>query len=42
MFNLVVVTTADPFFGEHSGNSWTHESAIMNMVGDFIASLPGE
>ena len=40
--DMVIVTTADPFFGEHSGNSWTHESAIMNMVGEFIKSLPGE
>jgi CubicO group peptidase (beta-lactamase class C family) len=40
--DMVIVTTADPFFGEHSGNSWTHESAIMNMVGKFIKSLPGE
>jgi CubicO group peptidase (beta-lactamase class C family) len=40
--NMVVVTTADPFFGENSGNSWAHESAIMNMVGRFIKSLPAE
>jgi CubicO group peptidase (beta-lactamase class C family) len=40
--DMVIVTTADPFFGEHSGNSWTHESAIMNMVGRFINTLPGE
>jgi CubicO group peptidase (beta-lactamase class C family) len=40
--DMVVVTTADPFFGEHSDNSWKHERAIMNMVGDFVASLPGE
>lgn len=40
--DMVIVTTADPFFGEHSGNSWTHERAIMNMVGRFINTLPGE
>jgi CubicO group peptidase (beta-lactamase class C family) len=40
--DMVIVTTADPFFGEHSGNSWTHESGIMNMVGRFIKTLPGE
>jgi CubicO group peptidase (beta-lactamase class C family) len=40
--DMVIVTTADPFFGEHSGNSWTHESAIMNMVGRFINTLPSE
>ena len=40
--DMVIVTTADPFFAEHSGNSWAHESAIMNMVGRFINTLPGE
>jgi len=40
--DMVIVTTADPFFAEHSGNSWAHESAIMNMVGRFIKTLPGE
>ncbi len=40
--DMVIVTTADPFFGEHSGNSWKHESAIMNVVGRFINTLPGE
>ena len=40
--DMVIVTTADPFFKENSGNSWKHESAIMNMVGKFIKSLPGE
>jgi len=40
--DMMIVTTADPFFAEHSGNSWSHESAIMNMVGRFISTLPGE
>jgi CubicO group peptidase (beta-lactamase class C family) len=40
--DMVIVTTADPFFAEHSGNSWKHESAIMNMVGRFIKTLPVE
>ena len=40
--DMVIVTTADPFFAEHSGNSWKHESAIMNMVGRFIKTLPSE
>lgn len=40
--DMVIVTTAEPFLGEHSGNSWKHESAIMNMVGRFIKTLPGE
>ncbi len=40
--DMVIVTTADPFFGEHSSDSWSHEKAVMNMVGRFIKSMPGE
>ena len=40
--DMVIVTTAYPFFGEHSGDSWKHEKAIMNLVGRYIKSLPGE
>jgi CubicO group peptidase (beta-lactamase class C family) len=40
--DMVIVTTADPFFGQHDGGSWKHERAIMNLVGDFVRSLPGE
>ncbi len=40
--DMVIVTTADPFFGQHDGQSWKHEKATMNLVADFIASLPGE
>jgi CubicO group peptidase (beta-lactamase class C family) len=40
--DMVIVTTADPFFGQHDGQSWKHEKAIMNLVGDFIKSLPNE
>ena len=40
--DMVIVTTADPFFGQHDGQSWKHEKAIMNLVGDFIQSLPQE
>jgi len=38
--DLVVVTTADPFFAQHDGASWKQEKAILNLVGDFIESLP--
>ncbi len=38
--DMVIVTTADPFFGQHDGNSWKHEKAIFNLVGEFIESLP--
>lgn len=40
--DMVVVTTADPFFGQHDGQSWKHEKATINLVGEFINSLPGE
>jgi CubicO group peptidase (beta-lactamase class C family) len=38
--DMVIVTTADPFFGQHDGDSWRHEKATMNLVGEFIHSLP--
>jgi len=41
-FNMIVVTTADPFWQQHDGQSWKHEKAIINLVGEFIKSLPGE
>ena len=40
--DMVIVTTADPFFGQHDGQSWKHEKATINLVGEFIKSLPGE
>jgi CubicO group peptidase (beta-lactamase class C family) len=36
----MVVDTADPFWLEHSGESWRHEKAHISLVADFIASLP--
>lgn len=38
--DMVIVTTADPFFGQHDGDSWKHEKATINLVGEFIESLP--
>ena len=40
--DLVVVTTADPFWLEHSDKSWKHEKATLSLVADFIASLPAD
>lgn len=40
--DMVIVTTADPFFGQHSDESWTHEKATLNLVGNFINSLPSD
>jgi CubicO group peptidase (beta-lactamase class C family) len=38
--DVVIVTTADPFYGQHDGGSWKHEKATINLVGDLIESLP--
>jgi CubicO group peptidase (beta-lactamase class C family) len=40
--DMVIVTTADPFYQEHNDQSWKHEKANLNLVADFIASLPSE
>ena len=41
--DLVVVTTADPFYGPNAhGNAWSHEKAILETVSKFIYSLPSE
>lgn len=40
--DMVIITTADPFFAQHDGNSWHHELAAFNLVGEFIESLPTE
>jgi CubicO group peptidase (beta-lactamase class C family) len=38
---MVIVTTADPFFGyEHHFDSWPDERAVTNVVSEFIRSLP--
>jgi CubicO group peptidase (beta-lactamase class C family) len=39
-FDMVIVTTSYPFYLQHDAESWKHESAIMNLVGEFIKSLP--
>ncbi len=38
--NLIVVTTAEPFWLEHDGQSWKHEKRQLKLVSDFVASLP--
>jgi CubicO group peptidase (beta-lactamase class C family) len=40
--DMVIVTTADPMHGIFGGESWQHEGAINNLVGEFIKSLPKE
>ncbi len=38
--DMVIVVTAYPFWLQHDAESWKHELAIMNLVGEFIKSLP--
>jgi CubicO group peptidase (beta-lactamase class C family) len=40
--DLVVVATADPLYKQHGDEPWKLEKANLNLVADFIASLPGE
>ena len=40
--DMVIVTTAYPFCQQHDDQSWTHESAVIELVGKFIKSLPSE
>jgi CubicO group peptidase (beta-lactamase class C family) len=40
--DMVIVVTSDPFYIEHTPESWKHEQANMNLVGKFISSLPKE
>jgi CubicO group peptidase (beta-lactamase class C family) len=37
---MVVVVTADPLVGEHGDGPWRLERANLNLVADFVASLP--
>ena len=39
---MVVVVKADPLFGQHGDAPWRREKENLNLVADFIASLPGE
>ena len=40
--DVVVVVTADPPYGQTGQEPWNRERANINLVADFIASLPGE
>jgi len=40
--DMVIVVTSDPFWLQHDSESWNHEKANLNLVADFIASLPGQ
>jgi CubicO group peptidase (beta-lactamase class C family) len=41
-FDMVIVVTADPLVGQHGGGPWKLEKANLNLVADFIASLPSK
>ncbi len=41
-FDMVIVVTAYPFYLEHNAESWKHEKANINLVSEFINSLPNE
>lgn len=40
--DMVIVVTADPLIGQHGDAPWRREKENLNLVADFIASLPGE
>ncbi len=41
-FDMVIVVAADPFYAQHDEESWKHELAHINLVSQFIESLPME
>ncbi len=41
-FDMVIVVTSYPFYLQHDDESWKHELANVNLVGEFIKSLPKE
>jgi len=41
-FDMVIVLTSYPFYLEHNEDAWKHEMANVNLVADFIDSLPSE
>lgn len=38
--DLVIAVTVDPLHGQHGGGPWKIEKSRLNLVADFIASLP--
>jgi len=38
--DMILVTTAAPFWMQHDDQAWKHERAVINLVGKFIKSLP--
>jgi CubicO group peptidase (beta-lactamase class C family) len=40
--DMVIVATSYPFWLQHDAESWKHELAIINLVAEFIKTLPTE
>jgi hypothetical protein len=40
--DMILVTTADPFWNQHDNEAWKHERSIINLMGKFINFLPKE
>jgi CubicO group peptidase (beta-lactamase class C family) len=41
-FDMVIVLTSYPFWLQHDDEAWKHELANVNLLGEFIKSLPSE
>jgi len=39
---MIIVLTSYPFYLQHDDEAWKHELANVNLVGEFINSLPSE
>jgi len=37
---MVIVVEADPLLGQHGGGPWKHDKANLNLVGNFLKTLP--
>jgi len=40
--DMIVITTADPLRELPPEEGWKHEKAVIDLVGEFINSLPSE
>jgi CubicO group peptidase (beta-lactamase class C family) len=41
-YDMVIVITVDPLHGQHGDGPWKIEKANLNLMADFVASLPSE